>query len=338
MNLETIFHPFSDVEFEKHALALFRYQYEKNEVYRSFCNLLKINIKEVANLTQIPFLPISFFKTHQVKTDTFVPETEFWSSGTTGKETSKHVVKDIALYERSFLNAFEYFFGDPKDYCFLALLPNYLEQKHSSLIYMMNKLISYSKYAESGFYLYNYEELYKKIIILKDKKIKTILFGISFALLDFANKFVFNAPELMVFETGGMKGRHPELIKEELHQILCNAFGVKKIHSEYGMCELLSQAYSHGDNLFATPPWMKLLLRDEKDPLHCSATLTTGAINVIDFANIHSCAFIATDDLGKRAANNMMEVLGRLDAAQVRGCNLLYYQTIFTTHSPTFTI
>ena len=334
MNLEDIFHPFSDLDFEKHALTLFHYQYEKNEVYRSFCNLLKINLKEISTLIQIPFLPISFFKTHQVKTGDFVPETEFWSSGTTGTETSKHFVKDVTLYEHSFLHAFEYFYGDPKDYCFMALLPNYLEQKHSSLIYMMNKLISGSKYAESGFYLHNYDELYATIHTLREKKIKTVLFGVSFALLDFAERYEVcgercevcgEGAQLLVFETGGMKGRRAEMIKEELHQILCKTFGVKKIHSEYGMCELLSQAYSCGDNLFATPPWMKLLLRDEKDPFHCCDTLTTGAINVIDFANIHSCAFIATDDLGKRADNGMIEVLGRLDTAQVRGCNLMYF-------------
>ncbi|MCL2291081.1 MAG: acyl transferase [Bacteroidetes bacterium] len=334
MNLENIFHSYSEVDFQEHALALFRYQYEQNEVYSSFCDMLKTNPKHIATLAQIPFLPISFFKTHEVKTGNFVPEMEFWSSGTTAvgarrdlplqNENSKHFIKDIALYEHAFLHSFQHFYGNPADYCFLALLPNYLEQKHSSLIYMMNRLISGSKYAESGFYLYNLEELHEKIIILKQKKIKTILFGVSFALLDFAEKFTFEAPDLMVFETGGMKGRRPEMVKEELHQILCNAFGVKNIYSEYGMCELLSQAYSHGQNRFATPPWMKLLLRDEKDPLFCSETLSTGAINVIDFANLYSCAFIATDDLGKKAENDTIEILGRLDTAQIRGCNLLY--------------
>jgi len=335
MNLENIFHPYSDVDFQNHALALFHYQYEQNEVYRSFCDMLKINPEHTATLEQIPFLPISFFKTHVVKTGNFEPEIEFWSSGTTsvgalhatplpGNENSQHFIKDISLYERAFLHSFEYFYGNPNDYCFLALLPNYLEQKHSSLIYMMNRLISGSKYAESGFYLYNFEELHEKIIILKEKKIKTVLFGVSFALLDFAEKFTFEFPDLMVFETGGMKGRRPELVKEELHQILCNAFGVKKIHSEYGMCELLSQAYSNGQNRFATPPWMKLLLRDEKDPFLCNETLNTGIINIIDFANLYSCAFIATDDLGKKAENGTIEILGRLDVAQIRGCNLIY--------------
>jgi len=339
MNLENIFYPFSDEDFEKHALALFQYQYEKNEIYRSFCNMLKVNIQNITTYTQIPFLPISFFKTHQVKTGEFEPDIEFRSSGTTGSDTSRHFVKDVKLYENSFLKSFEYFYGNPHDYCFLALLPNYLEQcsnealpqsykKHSSLIYMINRLISGSKYAESGFYLYNHEELFEKLFTLKEKKIKTILFGVSFALLDFAEKFTGSFPDLIVFETGGMKGRRPEIVKSELHQILCNAFNVKHIHSEYGMCELLSQAYSSEQNLFATPPWMKILLRDEKDPLHYSLSLTTGAINVIDFANLHSCAFIATDDLGKRAANGMIEILGRLDVSQIRGCNLMYSENL----------
>ena len=323
MNLENIFHHFSEVDFEKHALALFHYQYEQNEVYRSFCNLLKINPKHITTLTKIPFLPVSFFKTHQVKTGNFEPEIEFWSSGTTGNETSKHFIKDATLYERSFLHAFAHFYGNPEEYCFLALLPNYLEQKHSSLIYMMNYFITASKHTESGFYLYNYEALYNKIVVLNAKKVKTILFGVSYALLDFASQFTLENSDLLVFETGGMKGRRSEMVKAELHAILCRAFGVKQIHSEYGMCELLSQAYSNGNNFFATPPWLKLLFRDEKDPLYCSSALNAGIINVIDFANLHSCAFIATDDLGKRADNGRIEILGRLDAAQVRGCNLL---------------
>ena len=338
MNLEDIFHPFSDLDFEKHALALFQHQYKHNVVYQSFCDFLNIDKNKISSIEQIPFLPISFFKTHIVKTGDFEPEIEFWSSGTTDvralreqnvralratPQLSRHFIKNASFYERAFLHSFEHFYENPENYCFLALLPNYLEQKYSSLIYMMNRLISGSKYAESGFYLYNFDELYETIIALKGKKIPTILLGVSFALLDFAEKFSFSAPDLVVFETGGMKGRRSEIVKEELHQILCNAFGVKNIHSEYGMCELLSQAYSNGENRFAVPPWMKILLRDEKDPLHCSKNLSTGVINIIDFANIHSCAFIATDDLGKRTENGMFEILGRLDAAEIRGCNLL---------------
>jgi len=334
MNFENIFHPFSDLDFEKHALTLFQYQYEQNVVYQSFCNFLKIDSTKITSVEQIPFLPISFFKTFDVKTGNFEPEIVFHSSGTTTvwadnyppnypPQHSRHFIKNASFYERAFLYSFEHFYGNPENYCFLALLPNYLEQKHSSLIYMMNKLISRSKYKESGFYLYNFDELYEKILLLKEKKIPTILFGVSFALLDFSEKFVFSAPDLWVFETGGMKGRRPEMVKEELHQILCNAFGIKNIHSEYGMCELLSQAYSKGENRFATPPWMKFLLRDEKDPLHCNEKIHTGVINIIDFANIHSCAFIATDDLGKRTENGMFEIQGRLDTAQIRGCNLM---------------
>jgi len=334
MNLEDIFHPFTDLDFEKHALALFQHQYKQNVVYQLFCNFFKIDNTKISSIEQIPFLPISFYKTHIVKTGNFEPEIEFHSSGTTGVGAdyyppnnpllhSSHFIKNASFYERAFLHSFQHFYGNPANYCFLALLPNYLEQSHSSLIYMMNRLISGSKYEESGFYLYNFDELYEKIIVLKEKKIPTILFGVSFALLDFAENFSFSAPNLMVFETGGMKGRRTEIVKEELHQILRNSFGVKDIHSEYGMCELMSQAYSKGENRFATPPWMKILLRDEKDPLHCSASLITGAINIIDFANVHSCAFIATDDLGKQTGNGMFEILGRLDAAQIRGCNLL---------------
>jgi len=324
MNFEDIFHPFSDLDFEKHTLTLFHYQYNKNSVYQSFCDYIGIYPAKITSVEQIPFLPISFFKTHIVTSGYFKPEIEFHSSGIT---KSRHFIKSALFYERAFLHSFEFFYGNPSQYCFLALLPNYLEQKHSSLIYMMNTLISGSKHSENGFYLYNYDELYKKIITLKEKKIKTILFGVSFALLDFAEKYTFSAPELMVFETGGMKGRRTEIVKEELHQILCNSFGVSNIHSEYGMCELLSQAYSKGENRFATPPWMKLLLRDERDPLHCSQTLNTGVINIIDFANVHSCSFIATEDLGKRTEKGMFEILGRLDAAQMRGCNLMFFGT-----------
>jgi phenylacetate-coenzyme A ligase PaaK-like adenylate-forming protein len=337
MNWEDIFHPFSEADFQQHAIALFYYQYEHNEVYRLYCNLLKVHPTMVTTTTQIPFLPISFFKTHEIKTGAFEPEIEFRSSGTTGNENSRHLIKDTKLYERAFLSSFEHVYGNPSQYCFLALLHNYLEQKHASLVYMMNKLISISKYEESGFYLYNFDELYTKIVTLMQKNAKTILFGVSFALLDFVEFFnckvrkvagqARNDPQstqLMVFETGGMKGRRPEMVKEELHYILCNAFGVSTIHSEYGMCELMSQAYSSGENHFTAPPWMKLLLRDEKNPFFCSETLTSGAINIIDFANVHSCAFIATDDLGKRDKNGKVELLGRLDAAQIRGCNLMY--------------
>ena len=324
MNFENIFHSYSKSDFLTHALSLFRYQYHYNTLYRSYCDFLRIDQEKVTTLSMIPFLPISFFKAFPVKTGDFEPELEFWSSGTSGNEKSKHLVKSATLYECAFVHSFKYFYGNPSNYCFLTLLPNYLTQEHSSLVYMMSHFISNSKFEESGFYLHNHEELFNTIVQLKEKKRKTILFGVSFALLDFAAQYTFDFSDLMVFETGGMKGRRPEIVKEELHTILKNAFGVKQIYSEYGMCELLSQAYSNRENLFATPPWMKFLLRDEKDPLFHSETLRMGAINIIDFANVYSCAFLATDDIGKQATNGMIEILGRLDAAQIRGCNLIY--------------
>lgn len=325
MNLENIFHTYNESEFEQHALQLFQYQYNNNKIYHQYCNAVNKKPIGVNTINNIPFLPISFFKTHRVITTDFVPETEFWSSGTTTGETSKHYVKNLSFYEQTFLSAFNHFYGKNDDYCFLALLPNYMLQKNSSLLYMMKTFINLSKFAESGFYLDNYLELFNQLQHLKSKKIKTILFGVPYAFLDFAKQFQIEFPDLLVFETGGMKGKRPEMVKEELHQILCKAFGVSNIHSEYGMCELLSQAYSTGNNLFTTPPWMKLLLRDEKDPFFYNETLDSGVTNVIDFANINTCAFIATDDLGKKGENGKMEILGRLDNAQVRGCNLLIY-------------
>ena len=237
-------------------------------------------------------------------------------------QQSKHLIKDAIIYQTSLTEGFRYFYGDPSDYTFLALLPNYLEQKHSSLVYMMDSLMRQSQSKESGYYLYNHEDLYNKLIQLRDNKQKTILWGVTFALLDFAEKYTLDFPELIVFETGGMKGRRKEMVKEELYDTLCKSFGVPDIHSEYGMCELLSQAYSKGGNIFATPPWMRLRLRNEKDPLDGSNTVGTGVINVIDLANIYSCSFIATEDLGRRHPKGI-EVLGRLDHAQIRGCNLM---------------
>lgn len=309
-------------EFALAALQLFSFQYENNPVYREFCNHLKINPAEVKSIYEIPFLPVSFFKTHEIKTTEFVPEIIFTSSGTTGMQNARHLVKDLSLYVRSFNKSFDYFYGNPSDYTFLCLLPGYLEREGSSLIYMMDFFVKGFENEESGFFLYDHEALYQKLQQLKKSGRKTILFGVSFALLDFAEKYTLDFPELIVFETGGMKGRRKELVKEELHAILQSAFGVKSIHSEYGMCELLSQAYSKGNNTFSAPPWMKLLLRDEKDPLFVNSTLNSGMVNVIDLANLYSCAFIATDDLGKRNENGI-EIIGRADHSEVRGCNLL---------------
>ncbi len=327
---ENPFHSYSDPEFEQYALALFQFQFDNNEVYRTFCNGINITAEKVKSITQIPFLPISFFKTHDVITTLFTPEKVFRSSGTTGMETSRHLIKSLSLYQNAYRSSFQFFYGDPNNYIFLALLPNYLERDDSSLIYMMTDLVQNSASDESGFYLYNHEDLYQKLIKLKEKGQKTILFGVTFALLDFVEHYAVNFPDLIVFETGGMKGRRKEMVKEEVHTILTQKLGVPKIHSEYGMCELLSQAYSSGDNLFVTPPWMKIVLRDEKEPIPTWQDKATsynepisGALNIIDFANLYSSAFIATEDLGRRHINGAIEIIGRLDSSRLRGCNLM---------------
>ena len=330
MFFENPFHTFTDQEFNDYAVELFRFQYENNEVYRTFCDGIHTPVEEVSTIDKIPFLPISFFKTHQIKTTSFIEEKIFTSSGTTGMDFSQHFIKDLALYQQAFIASFNHFYGDFSSFTFLALLPNYLERNNSSLIYMMDHFIAHSSHSDSGYYLYNHDDLYKKLIDLKAKGQKTILFGVTYALLDFIEKYQLDFPELIVFETGGMKGRRKELVKEELHQILQKGFGVKTIHSEYGMCELLSQAYSAGKNLFYTPPWIKMVIRDEKEPIPIEKTQKaplappkTGVINIIDFANIYSCSFIATEDLGRVHEDGSIEILGRLDSAQIRGCNLL---------------
>ncbi|MBQ3733516.1 MAG: acyltransferase [Bacteroidales bacterium] len=317
-----IFHLSSEADFEATALLVFELQYENNTVYRTYCQHIGKSKGNVRNLSEIPFLPISFFKTHDVKTGDFEPELIFRSSGTTGMERSRHLIKDAALYRKSLIESFRHFYGNPSDYVFLALLPNYIEQKNSSLIYMMEELMRESGAKENGYYLYNHKDMYQKLIQLRDNQQKTILWGVTFALLDFAEQYTINFPQLIVFETGGMKGRRKEMVKEELYDILRKAFGVADIHSEYGMCELLSQAYSKGGNIFSTPPWMQLRLRSEKDPFDGSNQMATGVINIIDLANLHSCAFIATEDLGRRHPNGI-EILGRMDHSQTRGCSLM---------------
>lgn len=317
-----IFHIQSDADFEASALRIFRFQYDNNTVYQSYCQHLNIEKDAVKSLSDIPFLPISFFKTHEVTTTSFTPALTFRSSGTTGMQCSRHFIKDALLYRQSLLNSFQHYYGNPSEYTFLALLPNYLEQKNSSLIYMMETLMQQSGAKDNGYFLYNHEDLYQKLLQLRANQQKVILWGVTFALLDFAEHYQIDFPQLIVFETGGMKGRRKEMVKEELYDILSKAFGVSDIHSEYGMCELLSQAYSKGGNLFTTPPWMRLRLRNEKDPLDGTDTVSTGVINVIDLANIYSCSFIATEDLGRRHPQGI-EILGRLDHSQLRGCNLM---------------
>jgi len=309
-------------DFDRLALEVFRFQYNNVLAYRTFCNLLNTNVSEVKTVEHIPFLPIQFFKSNEIISENLTEQIVFTSSGTTGSITSKHYVADLKLYEKSFLKAFEKQYGNPSSFTILALLPSYLERDGSSLIYMVESLIEKSNNPNSGFYLYETDALIEKLNFLEDSGQKTILIGVSYALLDLIEKRRFQLKNTIVMETGGMKGRRKEMIKEELHQILKKGFGVQKIHSEYGMTELLSQAYSVGDGLFSCPPWMKILTRDTEDAF--SYTLgKTGGINVIDLANLYSCSFIATQDLGKTFDDGTFEVLGRYDSSDIRGCNLM---------------
>lgn len=317
-----IFNINSSEDFERLAIEIFHFQYENVAVYRNFCNLLVKNPATIKNVANIPFLPIQFFKNHKVLAKHLSEKTIFTSSGTTGSITSKHYVAEVQLYEKSFLKAFTSQYGNPSEFAILALLPSYLEREGSSLIYMVEHLIEQSNNPNSGFYLYEMDALIAKLELLEESGQKTILIGVSYALLDLIEKRKFQLKNTIVMETGGMKGRRKEMIKEELHEILKKGFGVTKIHSEYGMTELLSQAYSIGDGIFSCPPWMKILTRDTEDALSFTFG-KTGGINVIDLANLNSCAFIATQDLGKTFADGSFEILGRFDSSDVRGCNLM---------------
>lgn len=308
--------------FEALTLEIFRFQYQNNPVYKAYVDALLPDITTIDTINKIPFLPVRFFKSQKVASTNFEPETVFESSGTTGSVNSRHFVKDLSLYEESFTKGFELFYGSIKDYCILGLLPSYLERDNSSLVYMVNKLIEQSSHPQSGFYLDEYEKLASVIIDLEKKEQKTLLIGVTFALLDFAEQFPMPLQYTTILETGGMKGRRKEMIREELHAVLQNAFNVSSIHSEYGMTELLSQAYSKGNGIFNTPPWMKILVRDEEDPLLVKRT-GSGIINIIDLANIYTCSFIATDDAGKIYDDENFEVLGRVDGSDLRGCSLL---------------
>ncbi|QYA24436.1 acyl transferase [Gramella sp. MT6] len=317
-----IFEISTQSDFEALSLEVFKYQFEHNNIYRDFCILLSKDPNSVKTISDIPFLPIEFFKRKQLISGNRPPQITFTSSGTTGSTTSKHYVSDLRLYEKSFLEAFRIFYGSPEEYTFLALLPSYLERTGSSLIYMVDSLINHSKDEESGFYLNNLEELSGKLKQLDRNEKKVFLIGVSFALLDLVEMEHFNLKNTIVMETGGMKGRRKEMIREELHDKLKAGFGVDKIHSEYGMTELLSQAYSTGKGIFECPPWMDILIRDPEDALTFLQNGKTGGINVIDLANINSCSFIATQDLGRKK-NDQIEILGRFDNSDVRGCNLI---------------
>jgi phenylacetate-coenzyme A ligase PaaK-like adenylate-forming protein len=310
-------------QFDKLALKVFRFQYENNSVYREFCDFLKTDVQKVKTIQQIPFLPIQFFKSHEVVSNSNPIQTTFTSSGTTGMVTSKHLVTDVRIYEESYRKGFSQFYGNIEDYVVLALLPSYLEREGSSLIHMVDDLIQLSNHPESGFYLHNYDELIEKIIQLDQSGQNVILIGVTYALLDLIEKQSFQLENTIIMETGGMKGKRKEMIREELHQELCNGFGVKSIHSEYGMTELLSQAYSLGDGIFECPSWMQISIRDTEDALSYVKEGKTGGINLIDLANINSCSFIATQDLGKKYSNGSFEVVGRFDHSDIRGCNLM---------------
>ena len=319
----TIFNINNKEQFTKASLTVFKHQFKNNKVYRSFCDLINVHSSDVTKIEEIPFLPIQFFKNRKVVSTVDEVQEIFTSSGTTGSITSKHFVTDINLYKESYLKGFLHFYGDIEQYTILALLPNYLERKGSSLVFMVADLIAKSKNEESGFYLDNLEELSKKLIKLGKKGQKVLLIGVSFALLDLIEKQHFNLKNTIIMETGGMKGRRKELVKEELHSILQNGFGVAKIHSEYGMTELLSQAYSKGKGVFKTPPWMQVLARDTEDALTINPPEKNGGINVIDLSNYNSCSFIATQDLGKVYKDGRFEIIGRFDNSDIRGCNLM---------------
>ncbi len=309
--------------FEKAALSIFRFQMASNAIYHRYCTLLRCNPEKVECIEEIPFMPVEFFKTGIVVANNEIPEAVFSSSGTTGNQTSKHYITDLQLYVHSFTEGFRYFYGGPEKYCILALLPSYLERNGSSLVFMADRLIKISRHPDSGFYLDNMKALSEKLLALKERRQPVILLGVTYALLDLAEFFPVHFPELIIMETGGMKGRRREMVRHEVHQQLMQAFGTTAIHSEYGMTELLSQAYSKANGIFYCPPWMKTLIRDTNDPLSLVGHGKTGGINIIDLANLNSCSFIALQDLGKTSADGSFEVLGRFDHSQVRGCNLL---------------
>ncbi|MGV3766380.1 MAG: acyl transferase [Chitinophagaceae bacterium] len=313
--------------FNEHAVRLFHYQYANNKIYREYVDLLKIPAGKLRQWQEIPFLPISFFKSHPLQSGNWIPETWFESSGTTGTQTSRHFVRSLDTYRNSFMEGFRLFYGEPSDWCIIGLLPAYLERQHSSLVVMTDALIKASGHPESGFYLYNHEELARVLQQNEQTGQKTLLIGVTFALLDFAEKYPLELKHTVVLETGGMKGRRRELTRSEIHETLHTQWKLATVHAEYGMTELFSQAYSKGHGIFSCPPWMKVVLREEDDPLalvmpHPSKPVS-GAINIIDLANVDSCAFIATEDVGRLHPDGRFEVLGRMDNTDIRGCSLL---------------
>jgi len=324
---ERLFSITSGGSFDHLALDIFQYQAQHNPVYRTYIQHLGILTDSIKNVSQIPFLPIEFFKTQKVISGNRPVEIQFSSSGTTSDKPAQHHLSDLALYDAVFTRGFELAYGAPDQYVFLALLPSYLERTGSSLVYMADKLIHLSKNANSGFYLDNLDELISKIEEQEQARQRYILLGVTYSILDLANRYLQKKLSplqcAIIMETGGMKGKRKEMIRPEVHQLLRQAFGMKNIHSEYGMTELLSQAYSKENGLFSCPPWMRVSIRDTNDPFKSLGANRTGGINVIDLANIYSCSFLATQDLGKMVEENEFEVLGRFDGSDQRGCNLL---------------
>jgi phenylacetate-coenzyme A ligase PaaK-like adenylate-forming protein len=310
------------LDFNANALRVFKSQYLENTLYRNFANRFHADPESIRELKHIPFLPVSFFKTEIIKTGDFIPEIIFESSGTTGQSPARHYVRQLGRYRESFVKGFEFFYGETGDYCILGLLPAYLERKGSSLVCMVDEMIRISNHSESGFYLYDFEKLHGVLQELEKNKQQTLLIGVSFALLDFAEKYSMQLSHTIVMETGGMKGRRQEITRDELHVFLKQRLGVPAIHSEYGMTELLSQAYSRGNGIYKPVPWMKVLVRDEDDPLNLHET-GDGLLNIIDLANQDSCAFIATDDIVKLYEDGSFEIMGRMDDSDIRGCSLL---------------
>jgi len=312
----------NESSFDDLSNTVFQFQYENNAIYRQWVDLIDPFPRNLKIPQKIPALPISFFKEQRVVTGNWEEQKIFESSGTTGMITSRHYVADLTVYEHSFIKGFESQYGSIQNWCILALLPAYLERDHSSLVYMADKMIKMSQHSESGFYLYNYAELAAKLKELELSGQPTLLLGVTFALLDFAAQFPMQLKNTIVMETGGMKGRGKELTRPELHETLIGQLGLQTIHAEYGMTELFSQAYSKGGGRFYCPSWMKVFIRKEDDPFEFF-TEGTGLIQIIDLANIYSCSFIATQDIGKLYADGSFEVLGRMDHADIRGCSLL---------------
>ncbi|MCT4615929.1 MAG: acyl transferase [Marinifilaceae bacterium] len=319
----------SEEKFRNLCMEIFKFQAENTEVYSEYLNYLETDINHVKSIEDIPFLPIEAFKYRDVFSKLGNPKSNliFESSGTTGSNTSRHKIAKPEIYEESFVECFRQTYGNPEDWCFFALLPSYLERGSSSLVYMMDKLINISEQKESGFYLNNYQELVDNLLKTQAEGKKILLIGVSFAMLDLAEQFNLNLSDnVVVMETGGMKGRRKEITRSELHSILKKSFNIDAIHSEYGMTELLSQAYSKGDSKFHCPPWMRILIRNPYNPFEYMNDGQRGGINVIDLANIYSCSFLEVQDIGIKYKDNSFEVLGRFDQSQIRGCNLMFEQ------------